>query len=461
MMIRLCKVTYLAFAVCLTSSVAVRTLSALGSEVPAPLPPVTEFSEEDFEVDCLPLDSSVLQLAAYQQPFSGLRFGRAAASRLSDFIAPGLSQTSPTRLSNNFVADPEFSEGILVVGEAAALKIGGYVKADFIQDFNAIGSTDSFDTTTIFTDGTEFENARFHARQSRLSFDTRWLADDRIVRTFIEADFFGDSNNDASVFRLRHAYGKLGRVTAGQTWTTFTDPSAVPQTLDVEGAASNVNRRQALMRWDQPLIEDLLLLAFAFEDPNVHIETPTMLAGDARTDTPDFIARLRLEPDWGEFQVAGLLRQLGFQPTGSSVITDTAWGFNFTGSALLTSSTKSYYQITFGEGIGSYRGSPDVVATGPTSGEILPIFAWLVGLKHEWTDRLNSNFTFSIVALEDLPGQDPTNLKSTSYMAVNLIHNPYERVFWGVEYLYGIREDVSGASGNANRMQFSCGFFLP
>jgi hypothetical protein len=85
----------------------------------------------------------------------------------------------------------------------------------------------------------------------------------------------------------------------------------------------------------------------------------------------------------------------------------------------------------------------------------------MVGVHHEWTDFLTSNVTFSELALENVPGQDPDNLESTTYLAINLIGNPYERVFCGIEYLYGIREDVSGDSGSANRLQIACGFFLP
>jgi hypothetical protein len=67
----------------------------------------------------------------------------------------------------------------------------------------------------------------------------------------------------------------------------------------------------------------------------------------------------------------------------------------------------------------------------------------------------------SKLTLEDVPGQSPTNLHSTTYLAVNLIANPYEREFCGIEHPYGIREDVDRESGNANRLQMACGFNLP
>lgn len=371
-----------------------------------------------------------------------------------------LRDSSYLLMGNDFTSIPAFEGGIIVEGENIALKIGGYIKADMIKDFDAIDSTDRFDTTMIPTSGPTRENARFHARQSRLSFDTRWKANGDIARIFVEADFFGGEPNNSN-FRLRHAYGEIGQFTAGQTWTTFTDPSAVPQTLDNEGAVSNVNRRQGLVRWDQPIWNENFSLAFALENPRISVESPSMAMGEGRTEFPDFISRLRYDRDWGEFQTALVLRTLGFQPNGEPVLSENGWGFNFTGSILVLDETKAYYQITFGEGIGSYRGSPDVVATGPDTASILPLFGWLVGVHHEWSDSLTSNFTFSELALEDLPGQDPDNLLETRYLAANLIANPYRNVFCGIEYLYGIRKDVSGAEGNANRVQISFGYKLP
>ncbi len=367
----------------------------------------------------------------------------------------------PRGIGTNFTDFPEFGDGLTIYGNSAALKIGGYVKADLITDFDAIDSTDTFDTGTILPGTAKRRNARFHARQTRLSFDTRWRVNQEVARAFIEVDFFGDRTGANNSLRLRHAYGRLGNLTVGQTWTTFTDPSAVPQTLDFEGAVSNVNRRQGLVRLQKQLPLDGFSLAVAVEDPRIDLEIPSGIQGAARTETPDFISHLRYEQDWCEFQIAMVLRELGFQPVGQRVQTGTAWGFNFTGSMKARDATKAYYQITFGEGIGSYRGSPDVVATSATTAEILPVFGWMVGLKQSWSDRVSSNLTYSELYVDAIPGQSPDNLLDTSYFAVNLIQNPYESVFWGVEYLHGTRRNQSFASASASRVQLSFGFFLP
>ena len=394
-------------------------------------------------------------------PFDSPTVAFAAEPDASAFRTARFDGDSLDLLENNFNSFPDFDGGIVVFGESAAMKIGGFVKADFISDFDPIESQDSFDTTQIPVDASDYRNLRFHAKQSRLSFDTRWRVNGEIARAYVETDFFGGDDGGNGSLRLRHAYGTIGRLTAGQTWSTFTDPSAVPQTIDVEGAVSNVNRRQGLIRLDLPLGDSGWSCAIALEDPNLNVEIPIGVVGQGRTESPDIITRIRLDQDWGETQTAFVYRRLGFQPDGGRVITVDAWGVNLTGSIRLTEHTRVYSQITLGEGIGSYRGAADVVATGSTTAALLPTFGWMVGCKQQWSRRLTSNATFSQLTNDDLSGQPPTNLRQTEYLAINLVFNPYERVFAGVEYLHGVRENINRERADANRLQFACGFYLP
>jgi hypothetical protein len=374
-----------------------------------------------------------------------------------------LSQSIRSGIGTDFYSAPEFEGGLIIYGRDVAMKIGGYVKADFIYDFDPIDSTDTFVTTQIPVGAPPRTNARYHARQTRLSFDTRWLSNGRTIKIFVEGDFFSDGDR----FRLRHGYGEVGSLLVGQTWTTFADVAAAPATLDFEGSVSAVNRRQAQARWTQPLFHDELTLALAVEDTRFIIETPFGIDADPRSPSPDFVGHLRLEREWGQFQIAGLYRIVGVQPRdpipplGRPVFTENAWGLNFSGVILLTDATKAYYQIVFGTGIGSYRSLPDAAPSATDSVALMPLFGWMVGVTHNWTDGLSSNFTYAENSLENTAFQDPTDVHRTTYLAANLIWRPLERVRVGVEYLYGLRENVDGAIGVANRVQAAFIFDLP
>lgn len=362
-------------------------------------------------------------------------------------------------IGTDLYSAPDFEGGLIVVGDNVAMKIGGYVKADFIYDFSPIDSMDSFITTSIPVGAPPRTNTRFHARQTRMSFDTRWASNERLIQIYVEGDFFGDG----STFRLRHAYGEVGPLLVGKTWTTFTDVSAFPSTLDFEGSVSSVNRRQALARWTTglPGFSEDVTAAVAVEDPSFIYELPPGVVGNVRTVAPDFVSRIRYSPDWGQFQAANVLRIGGFQMPHDDVTTGFGWGFNFSAVKTVGTSSKIYSQIVFGKGIGSFRSLPDAAPDSLTSVEPVGMFGWMVGITHDWNEELSSNFTYAENTLDNAPLQPPSDVQKTTYLAVNLLWTPLERVTTGVEYLYGVRTNVDEDSAAAHRLQASFIFDLP
>ncbi len=372
--------------------------------------------------------------------------------------------------SDFFGVDDDFSKGLVIRGNGVAMKLSGLVKADFIYDFNPIGATDLFDVTTIEIGASPRTNSRFHARQTKLSFDTRWDSGVGPLRTFVEADFFFNQRQIADTgglgtdrFRLRHAFAEVGDLTVGQTWTTFSDMAASPATLDFEGQVASVTTRRAQIRWTRDIADSGWSIALALEDPFAIIELPDGVSGETRTETPDGVFRLRWTRPLVQAQLAGVVRELGFQPTGQTIVSDQAWGLNFTQVMKLTRRTKFYSEVIYGQGIGSFRGLPDVASTpgGPELAEIVGFVGWMVGGTHEWNSRLSSNLTYAENRIPRNVALGPDELDNTTYMAANLIYSPTDRYEFGIEYLYGLRENVSGASGVANRVQVAFIFYLP
>jgi hypothetical protein len=165
---------------------------------------------------------------------------------------------------------------------------------------------------------------------------------------------------------------------------------------------------------------------------------------------------LRIEDDWGQAQIAGLYRIGGFQEVGMEVQTGTGWGFNFTGVGLVAPQTKVYGQMVFGKGIGSYRDLPDAAG-----GDRLGVLGWMVGITHQWSHGMSSNFTYAENILDNVAAQNMDDVHRTTYLAANTIWSPLDRVDFGIEYLYGMRENISGEIGVAHRVQASVIFRLP
>ena len=390
-------------------------------------------------------------------PSPSILFGTGGVALLPDNNGPTQAASFGSGVGVDFYSEPLFEGGLLIRGTDAVLKIGGYVKTDFIYDFDPIDSPDTFITTEIPVGAPPRTNYRIHARQTRLSLDTRWRTGGETLKMYVEADFFSDGDR----LRLRHAYGNVGEFTIGHTWTAFTDVAAAPRTLDFEGSVSSVNRRKALIRWKRILVPDHLSWSLSIEDALFVVETLPSVLGESRSPVPDLVTNLRYTNDWTSSQVAVLFREGGFQPLDQQTVRGDGWGVNLTSVVALIDEFQVYSQILVGDGIGSFRSLPDAVYD-PSFGTVTqPLFGWMVGCTVQWSEKYSSNFTYAENTLDTQVSGFANDVAETSYLAANLIWSPAKRVYAGVEYLYGTRQNADGASADANRLQFSIVCVLP
>lgn len=370
----------------------------------------------------------------------------AASPGSADSIATTEQETPGVRAGS-------FPGSIQIPGTDLSIKFGGFVKLDLIHDFDAIGDTDAFKTSSIpVPEQSSDGNTRLHAKETRLNLDARTTTGLGDFRVFVEGDFFGSGDT----FRLRHAYGELGEFLGGQTWTNFMDIDSRPDTLDYEGPDGSVFLRQAQARWTKPLGEDTQL-RLALEQPDADLTAPT--GAIQETVLPDLTAGFHLHRGRCDTYLSGIARQIGYEASG---ISDEVfgWGLNLSGILKTWGKDDFRYQIAYGEGIASYiedfRGlganaAPD--ASGDL--EALPVLAGFLAYRHLWSEEFRSNLVYSYADIDNSAGQPGDAINQTDYVAVNLIWSPIKSVDVGGEYLYGNRENQDGQSADANRVQFS------
>jgi hypothetical protein len=358
---------------------------------------------------------------------------------------------------NDFPAD--FLEGLSFQNGAWRAKIGGYVKTDLIRDFRAIDSTDFFDPITIPIGEPQRTSSRFHARQTRLSLDAQRSGENGRppTRIFVEGDFFGDESS----LRLRHAYGEYGNFILGQTWSTLAHRAALPNTLDLTGDVASVSARKAQVRWATPLGNERWTFAVAIEDSPVNVEPQLLNFGEPRRILPDAIARIRYSQEDTQLQLATIVRRLGYQPISGEVLQFNGGGLNATGFKDITPRDRFYGGILWGSGIGSYRELPDLAPLQPDLGTSLGVVAWYAGLHHSWSKRWFTNVTYSQENVDNTNLQPPNSVNRIQYLAINLIHQPTPRIFYGIEGLWGARQNFDRSEQDASRVMVSFGFLLP
>lgn len=336
-------------------------------------------------------------------------------------------------------------------------KIGGFIKLDMIHDFNAIGSTDTFNPRTIPVDGSEGMNTRFHARETRLSLGVVGPIDGKDVKLFVEGDFYGTNN----AIRLRHAYAQYRFLLAGQTWSTFMDEDNIPNTIDFETPLAAPFVRQGLVRFTfQPSKQTLV--AFGAEESDPEIVPPPGVVGKTEKTMPDFTGRFRFTNARGHIQLSGFLGRTRFRPNKGEPSDVTIGGVLASARFRAFGRDTVYGQASYGPGLGRYRG--DVSAAPDASGRLraVEVTALTAGYEHYWTPRWSSNVVASPAWVLTDQGRPEISNRRFDYFAANLRYWFLENWAWaGVEYLYGRREMRDDAKGSANRLQVAVRFNIP
>lgn len=331
------------------------------------------------------------------------------------------------------------------------MKVGGYVKLDFIHDFNPIASPDFFDVSKIPTDGSQGQSTHLHAKETRLFWDVRTPSKVGELRAYAEGDFYGTNG----AFRLRHAFVEIGgKWLAGQWWSNFMDENIIPNTLDFEKPAAYAFKRDAMLRYKHALSEHAYF-AVAVEEPSTNAQTPAQ-PGKFESPLPDITARYRLTKKWGHLQLSAFTAKLVYRFTDNTKDAVTLYGANLSGQVNFNESrNKIIYQAVYGQGVGRYRGGLSAGLDDQGNLQALPEGGLTLGLEHQWNAAFSSLLVYNTGFVNNSDGQPGNALKRADYAAANLVWHFAENAFAGVEYLWGLRRDFDDEEGTANRLQLS------
>jgi len=362
----------------------------------------------------------------------------------------------------NAPVDPTYAGFMPLFGTTTWLKLGGYAKVDAIADSTKVGNPSKFVTGTIpvpgeanFGKGEEFN---LHAKQTRVNFELRSPTRLGSLKIFYENDFFGNSASSGMDYNLRHFYGQLANVTVGQTWTTFLDPDAIPDTLDFAGPGVQSIVRQPQVRYTFSPIREHMHVALAIEEPNSDLSA-LPATGTSRNIAPDFTGHWRWEGRPGHVQVGGLARVLAWDNSAGADDSTFAWGMNVSGVLHTWGKDSMVGNFTIGEGIGRYMqdlpgGSGAVV---DAAGDLNALSVWgaMVGYRHFWCDAWRSEVTYGYVEMDNRSEQGAKAYDHTHYVQANLVWSPVARFYVGVEYLFGVKTSRDDSEGHAHRAQVS------
>jgi hypothetical protein len=365
--------------------------------------------------------------------------------------------------------------------DKARVDIYGFVQLDAIYDFNRMdpnwAATLRPSKIPVNCTGPTYDpgcgepgETTFSVRQTRIGFNGFVPTELGELKTKLEFDFFGVGvDAGQTTIRLRHAYGELGEFLAGQTNSLFMDGDVFPNTIDYWGPTGMIFFRNIQARWTF-MNQGGTKAAVALESPGSAIDAGQLNLIDPALGAnvhswnkfPDLTGQYRMDKDWGHFQVAGILRWLGYDTPDKTLSgNETGWGVNLSGAIHTVGKDNLLLQLAYGHGIANYfnDGGVDLAPSGTGSAEALPILGALVYYDHYWNNKWSSSVGYSLTSQDNSAGQDPaTAYKQGQYASVNLLHYPAKNVMVGGELLWGERENMNGNSAADNRVQFSAKF---
>lgn len=347
------------------------------------------------------------------------------------------------------------------------LSFGGFIKADTLvskySDGELAGGSigrDFMVPSTIPVGGEESsEEIDFNAKQSRFWLKSNTQTDAGAIGSHIEVDFqtngIGDERiSNSYAVRIRHAYLTWDKWLFGQTWSTFFNVSALPETLDFVGAAGTVFERQQQIRYTSGG------LMLAMENPS------TTLYGGSGTNPyddnamPDLVARYNVSGDWGNVSLSAMGREIAYQDTIGGVDQDESeygYAVSLAGKWMLGKDDVRF-QANYGNAMGRYT-TLNAFRAGQieADGSIDLIDQWsaVLALRHHWNEQWRSNIALSVSEADNPETVADSTNKTIQSAHANLIWQVAKPLSLGGELIYGERETEAGDDGDLKRVQFT------
>jgi len=341
------------------------------------------------------------------------------------------------------------------------VKIGGYIKLDALwssfDDNVDTGSAREFYVpgATPVTSGPSNNYFDMHAKQTRIHLGTESNVGGKKLKSYFEIDFMTQTNGTEVATNgwspeLRHAFFEYDKWLFGQTWSTFMNVAALPESVDFIGNTDGtIFVRQAQIRYTKGPWQ------FSIENPE------TIVAGTGGTDDnelPDFVARYNLKNNDLSLTLAGLLRQLTIND-GTTNDSATGWGISVTGKYMI-GKNDIRFGLNTGGGLGRYLAlgtSADAAIDANNQVEAIDSLGLFASYRHHWNQKWRSSFIYSVLDVDNntnLTGIGGNTTKGTSSGRANLMFEWAKNLTLGGELTLANREVESGADGDLTRLQF-------
>jgi hypothetical protein len=359
----------------------------------------------------------------------------------------------------------------------------GFAMLDSGYDFGQINPNwfDVVRTTQLPSFTNQFApsgNVYAGVRQTRFGVKSSTPTKVGDLNTVFEFELFGTGvDAGQTTLRLRHAYGELGPIGAGQTWSPFMDIGVFPNTVEYWGPPGMAFFRNVQVRW-MPVRKKSGSVTIALERPGasgdqgIYADRIELSNIQPRFNFPDLSGNARIDRNWGYLQTAAIVRKIGWVDTSANTTnlsgSVVGWGINLSSNLNLSKNDVAKLSFVYGRGIENYMndapfdvGVAHTPANSPVpfKGVALPLYGVVAFLDHTWNQHFTSSAGYSLIDIVNSNAEKASDFHQGNYAIANLLYHPIPKVMMGGEFQFGRRTNFSdGFSFNDYRIQFSFKF---
>jgi hypothetical protein len=294
------------------------------------------------------------------------------------------------------------------------------------------------------------------------------------LKTIFEFELFGTGvDAGQTTFRLRHAWGELGKFGGGQTWSTFMDPDMFPNQLEYWGPNGIVWFRNVQVRYTPWSKGDSNVMIAAERpgasaDQGIYADRIELQGVKGRFPMPDITGHIKWAGKPGHIQIAGLYRRIEWDDLNATSTRDLSghvngWGVNVSSNLKLSKHVLRLGAV-YGPGIENYMNDApaDVGIQNnfsntktPILGKALPVLGLSGFLYLNWSEKFTSTIGYSRVDISNSNGEAASAFKSGQYALTNILYYPVKGAMLGPEFQWGYRDNKTGFHVPDYRIQFS------
>lgn len=284
---------------------------------------------------------------------------------------------------------------------------------------------------------------------------------------YIEANFNGYQARD---FHLKKAYGQINDWTIGYANSTFSDPGALPPTIDAQGPNAKMSATAVLVRWMHSFKGkgSRWSIAASVEAPTNSINVIADTTAKVNQYLPDIAlfgqykwaqtGHIRLSAILRTHPYRDLLIQKNYNVVG--------WGLQLSAIYQPWSHITLYGMVNGGRGYTSLggdwlMGKYDLVGEPELPGRMYApgAIGGYAAIQYNLNPSMFFSATYGATRYLPKPDGNPIEYKTGMYFALNYFWYLTPRISCGAEFNFGRRENMDGKTGWARRagamMQFS------